>query len=101
MGLSILRERNIREYMLRSAEFTREVQKRANDSYKRYCEFKEEVSKLIFFASCIGNGNCDFETPYSDEYRMYLEKIAGELVELGYEVNSFVSKKSIKLHISW
>ena len=87
--------------MLRSAEFTREVQKRANESYRKYKEFKEEVSELIFFSSCIGNGNCDFETPYSDEYRMYLEKITGELVELGYEVNSFISQKSIRLHISW
>ena len=50
--------------MLRSAEFTREVQKRANDSYRKYKEIKEEVRKLIFFSSCIGNGNCDFEMPY-------------------------------------
>ena len=50
--------------MLRSAEFTREVQKRANDSYRKYKEIKEEVSKLIFFSSCVGNGNCDFEMPY-------------------------------------
>ena len=87
--------------MLKSAEFTREIQRRANESYKRYKEFQEEVSKLIFFASCIGNGNCDFETPYSYEYRMYLEKITDELIKLGYEVNNFVSQVSIKLHIAW
>ena len=87
--------------MLRNVEFTREVQKRANESYKRYKEFQEEVAKLIFFASCIGNGSCDFEAPYSYEHRMYLEKITGELVELGYEVNVFISKESIILHIAW
>ena len=91
----------LEKYMLRSADFTREVQKRANESYKKYKEFQEEVAKLIFFASCIGNGSCDFETPYSEVYRMYLDKITGELVELGYEVNSFVSQESIMIHIVW
>lgn len=87
--------------MLRSADLTREVQKRANESYKRYKEFQEEVAKLIFFASCIGNGSCDFEIPYSEEYRTYLDNITGELVELGYEVNNFISKDSIMIHIVW
>ena len=87
--------------MLRSAEFTREVQKRANDSYRKYKEIKEEVSKLIFFCSCIGNGSCDFEMIYSDEYRLYWDKITSELVDLGYEVDSFISSKAIKLHITW
>lgn len=40
----------LEKYMLRSAEFIREVQKRANESYKKYKEFQEEVAKLIFFA---------------------------------------------------
>ena len=87
--------------MLRSAEFTREVQERANDSYRKYKEIKEEVSKLIFFSSCIGNGNCDFEMPYSDEYRLYLDNITSELVNLGYKVDSSISSKAIKLHIIW
>ena len=87
--------------MLRSAEFTREVQERANDSYRKYKEIKEEVSKLIFFSSCVGNGNCDFKMPYSDEYRLYLDNITSELVNLGYEVDSFISSKAIKLHITW
>lgn len=87
--------------MLRSAEFMREVQKRANYSYGKYKEIREEVSKLIFFSSCIGNGNCDFEIPYSDEYRLYWDKITDELVGLGYKVNSTISPKVIKLHIAW
>ena len=87
--------------MLRSAEFTRETQKRANDSYRKYKEIKEEVSKLIFFSSCIGNSSCDFEMIYSDEYRLYWDKITSELVDLGYEVDSFISSKAIKSHITW
>lgn len=87
--------------MLRSAEFTREVQKRANDFYRKYKEIKEEVSKLILSSSCIGNGSCDFEMPYSDVYRIYWDKITSELVDLGYEVDSFISSKTIKLHITW
>lgn len=87
--------------MLKSAEFIREIQKRANDSYRHYQELKEKVSELIYFAACVGNGYCHFKTFYSEENKTYLRQIVGELRELGYEVNTFISKEEIALHITW
>lgn len=87
--------------MLKSAEFTREVQRRANEEYKEYCRVKEEVSQTIMFASCIGLGNCDFEISYSMKNIDFIKKIANELRELGYDVNSFFTPSVLKLHIVW
>lgn len=87
--------------MLKNADFIREIQKRANDSYRYYQELKEKVSELIYFAACVGNGCCHFKTFYSDENRTYLQQIANELRELGYEINALISKESITLHITW
>lgn len=87
--------------MLKSAEFTREVQRRANEEYIKYKKLQEDVSKTIMFASCIGLGNCDFEIPYSMKNIDFIKKIANELRELGYDVNSFFTPSVLKLHIVW
>ena len=87
--------------MLKSAEFTREVQRRANEEYENYCRVKDSVSQTIMFAACIGLGKCDFEIPYSATNSNFIKKIKSELGDLGYSVDSFVSPSILKLHISW
>lgn len=37
--------------MFKSAAFTREVQRRANEEYAKYKKLQEDVSKTIMFAS--------------------------------------------------
>ena len=87
--------------MLKSAEFTREVQRRANEEYKKYNQMKEDISKTIMFASCIGMGECDFKIPYSVSNANFVKKIEKELYDLGYVVNCFETPSIITLHISW
>lgn len=87
--------------MLKSAKFTREVQRRANEEYKEYCRVKEEVSQTIMLASCIGLGNCDFEIPYSLKNIEFIKKIKNELINLGYETNFFITTSIVQLHIAW
>lgn len=87
--------------MLKSAEFTREVQRRANEEYENYCRIKDSVSQTIMFAACVGSGECDFEIPYSITNRNFIKKVSSELVDLGYMVESFISSTFLRLHISW
>lgn len=87
--------------MFKSAEFTREVQRRANEEYVKYKKLQEDVSKTIMFAACVGLGKCDFETPYFIKNIDFIKKIANELVDLKYDVESFFTSSVLKLHISW
>lgn len=87
--------------MFKSAEFIREVQRRANDEYEKYKKLQEDVSKTIMFASCVGLGSCDFEIPYSARNIDFIKKVANELNDLGYDVNSFFTSSVLKLHIAW
>lgn len=87
--------------MFKSAEFTREVQRRANEEYAKYKKLKEDVSKTIMFTSCVGLGSCDFEIPYSARNVDFIKKVAKELNDLGYDVNSFFTSSVLKLHIAW
>lgn len=87
--------------MFKSAEFTREVQRRVNEEYVKYKKLQEDVSKTIMFASCVGLGHCDFEIPYSTKNIDFIKRIASELSDLGYDVNSFFTPSVLKLHIVW
>lgn len=87
--------------MLKSAKFTREVQRRANEEYKEYCRVKEEVSQTIMFASCIGLGNCDFEISYSLKNIEFVKRVKKELINLEYETNLFITPSVLRLHIAW
>lgn len=87
--------------MLNSAEFTREVQRRAKDEYEKYCKLKEEISQVIMFASCIGQGKCDFEIKYSQMNRRFIEKVSNELIDLGYSVNRVIAPSVLRLNIAW
>ena len=87
--------------MLKSAEFTREVQRRAREEYEKYNKMKEDISQMIMFASCIGMGECDFKIPYSATNANFVKKIEKELYDFGYVVNGFKTPSIITLHISW
>lgn len=87
--------------MFKSAEFTREVQRRANEEYVKYKKLQEDVSKTIMFASFVGLGHCDFEIPCSMKNIDFIKRIASELSDLEYDVNSFFTPSVLKLHIVW
>lgn len=53
------------------------------------------------FAVCVGLGKCDFEILYSIKNIDFIKKIANELVDLKYDVESFFTPSVLKLHISW
>lgn len=87
--------------MLQNAKVMRELQKKANESYERYVQMKEDVGKMIFSAAYVGCGDCAFVAVYSNENDINLRKISCELTALGYKVKRFVATDMITLHVTW
>lgn len=87
--------------MLVDAKLTKEIQERANESYRRYKQLEEDISKKIFFAASTGSGCCNYITPYTNENKNHLEKIIIKLQELGYKGRITVFPGLIEMNISW